>query len=53
MEEFKQFMGVIEKVEDKTIFTLLYTTGMRKGEILALAWKDINFDNSTIAINKT
>lgn len=27
--------------------------GMRKGELLALEWSDINFDNHTIDINKT
>lgn len=27
--------------------------GMRMGEYLALQWKDINFDNNTIYINKT
>ena len=33
-------------------FMALYT-GMRKGEILALDWKDIDFKNKTISINKT
>ena len=51
LEEFKEFMGVIKKLEDKTIFTLLYTTGMRKGEMLALTWKDINFNNSKVGRN--
>lgn len=37
----------------KTIFLLLAYTGMRKGEALALTWKDIDFENETIQINKT
>ena len=32
---------------------LMANTGMRPGEIIALTWKDINFDNRTININKT
>ncbi len=28
-------------------------TGMRTGEVLALTWNDIDFDNSIININKS
>ncbi len=38
---FKNFLGVA------------FFTGMRTGEILALEWKDINFSENTISINKT
>ena len=33
------------------IMTLLYT-GMRRGEIAALTWGDIDFENNTISVNK-
>lgn len=33
------------------IMTLLYT-GMRRGEILALTWNDIDFDKNIITVNK-
>ena len=33
-------------------FFLLYT-GMRRGEALAIDWKDINFEKKTITVNKT
>jgi len=36
---------------DKSIAILL-KTGLRRGELLALEWNDINFDNLTITINK-
>ena len=32
---------------------MLYFTGLRKGELLALKWEDINFYERTIKINKT
>ena len=35
------------------MFILGFGTGMRIGEILALTWKDIDFKNSTIHVNKT
>lgn len=34
-------------------FIIMAYTGMRKGELLALEWSDINFDQQTIDINKT
>ena len=38
---------------DELIFTLLAYTGMRVGELVSLKWKDIDFINHTISINKT
>ncbi|AEB29578.1 putative phage integrase [Carnobacterium sp. 17-4] len=35
------------------LFRTLAFTGARKGEILALQWRDINFTDNTIKINKT
>ncbi|RSL29141.1 hypothetical protein D7Z54_32805 [Salibacterium salarium] len=35
-------------------YILVYTyTGMRKGELVALEWKDINLEEKSIRINKT
>lgn len=38
---------------DYPIFMLLSYTGMRAGELCALKWKDINFEENTIKITKT
>ncbi|MDU4600614.1 MAG: tyrosine-type recombinase/integrase, partial [Staphylococcus warneri] len=35
------------------VFTTLAYTGLRAGELLALKWSDIDFDNNTISITKT
>jgi len=37
----------------KNLIYLSYGSGMRSGEIIALCWKDIDFKNKTININKT
>lgn len=34
-------------------FAWVYAVGMRKGELAALTWKDIDFESKTIAITKT
>ena len=52
-EEFKQFINSVDELMYKAFFTTLYYSGARKGELLALTWKDINFNDHTIDINKT
>ena len=42
-----------EKPEAKMAFLLLYWTGMRIGELLALTYKDIDLDKRTIFISKS
>lgn len=37
----------------KVFFNLALFTGMRRGELIALTWSDISFDNKTININKS
>ncbi|MEG0519980.1 MAG: site-specific integrase [Erysipelotrichaceae bacterium] len=53
-EDFDRFNSTF--IDDKlyqTFYTLLYYSGMRRGEALALQWGDINFAKKTIKINKT
>ncbi|MED1404525.1 site-specific integrase [Bacillus mycoides] len=52
-EEFKQFIEVVDEPLYKAFFSTLYYSGARKGELLALTWEDINFEEKTIDINKT
>lgn len=51
IDEFNQFMSVIDDPVDLCIFRMLYMTGMRKGECVALQWKD--YDGHSINIDKT
>ncbi|TYS12990.1 site-specific integrase [Rossellomorea vietnamensis] len=55
-EDLKTFLGVAKKhgkFMDALIFTILSYTGMRVGELVALKWKDIDFNKRTVRINKT
>lgn len=51
--EFDTFISVVDIPIWHTFFITLYYTGCRKGELLALTWKDINWDTKEISINKT
>src|SRR5690625_5023703 len=53
LEEFKNFMSVVDNYEHRAIFMTFYYSGMRKGELCALTWNDIDFKNNTINIDKT
>lgn len=54
IDEFNNFIKATEKdLIAKTLFTLLYWTGMRIGEALALTKSDIDLDSGIISINKS
>lgn len=51
----KQLLVILEEENRqlKTAITALLYTGMRSGELLALHWDNLDFDESTITINHT
>lgn len=51
--EFKEFINVVDELLYKAFFFTLYYSGARKGELLALTWNDVDFNNCSIDINKT
>ena len=54
-EELIDFLSCFEKeknIKAYTLFRLLAYSGMRKGEALALTWKDLDFTHNKIVINK-
>ncbi|MBM7319504.1 site-specific integrase [Streptococcus suis] len=55
VKEFQQFLTLFEPEEYniKLLFTLLFFTGLRLGEALALTWQDIDFSTNTIHITKS
>ncbi|UXR73354.1 site-specific integrase [Staphylococcus sp. IVB6238] len=53
-DELQQFLELVKDNPLKhAMFRTLAFTGMRRGELMALMWQDIDFNNQTININKT
>lgn len=53
-QEFKEFFSAMkEKPEAKMAFLILYWTGIRIGELLALTYEDIDLDKRIISITKS
>lgn len=54
-KQFRAFCDVIQAGEFgyKILFTLLFFTGMRMGEALALNWKDIDLERREVFVHKT
>ncbi len=50
-EEIQMFLSNVSK-EYYPLFLTAVLTGLRRGELLALQWKDIDFENSLIHVNK-
>jgi integrase len=53
LDEFRRFAMVLKKPRSIMAFYLLFWTGCRCGELLALTFSDIDYDNKTMNINKT
>lgn len=52
-EEFNKFMEIVnDKPISKVVFPLLFWTGIRSGELLALTLNDFDFENRILSINK-
>ena len=52
-DQLKEFSAVAQESRMRNAFTILASTGMRRGEALGLRWGDIDFDASQIAIVQT
>ena len=51
--EIKAFLTVAKKDRLYIAFHLAITTGMRRGEILGIRWKDIDFDRGVLYVRQT
>jgi len=53
LEDYKKAIDSIESIKARTAINLLYWSGMRKGELYALTWKDLDFNLKTVNIDKS
>lgn len=54
IEQQREFLDYIERPEYvrwKPLFTVMFGTGCRVGEVIGLRWKDIDLKNESISIN--
>ncbi|MBT2860624.1 site-specific integrase [Staphylococcus coagulans] len=52
-EEFEDRVQEVEEQDYRELFTLMFYTGLRVGEAMALVWTDYNKYKKEISINKT
>lgn len=56
-KQLNEFFNLIKDDEKQfnkyVLFRLLAYSGIRRGECLALTWKDIDFNKNTVTVNKT
>lgn len=53
--ETKEFISCLKtesNIKTKTILSILIETGMRRGEVAGLEWKDIDFNTQKLTINR-
>ncbi len=53
MEQAKNLLEVVRGHRLETLLTMALTTGMRRGELLALRWSDVNFEEGTVLVKHT
>lgn len=51
--DFERFIKEVQDIEYKAFYTFSFWMGTRRGETLALQWKDVDFDNKSVSIHKT
>ena len=55
LEEVEQLFGLFETapLKYRTFFTLAIYSGFRRGELLGLEWKDIDWESNVISVRRT
>ncbi len=52
-EEVRSFLGACTDEEMRCLFTTAVMTGMRRGELLALQWDDIDFNANVVRVRRS
>jgi integrase len=51
-EQVQKLLSVLRGHKWEALFTMAIVTGLRRGEILALKWQDINFESCTLQVRR-
>ncbi len=52
-EEVHKLLDAVRGDRFEALYVLAITTGMRRGELLALRWQDVDLENTTLSIGRT
>ncbi len=52
MEQAQQFLAAARGHSMEALFVLAITTGMRRGEILAIKWQDVQFERNMLQVRR-
>ena len=54
-EQVQRFLNLLndEPLKYRTFFNLMIYSGFRRGEMLGLEWKDVDFENNIISVRRT
>lgn len=53
LKDFNEFISYVDDIKYKLIFEVLFFCGLRRGEVLALRWENIDLIEGTITIDST
>ena len=53
VEQAKAFLGAIRGDRLEALYVVTLATGLRRGEVLALAWDDVDLEHGTLAVRHT
>ncbi len=53
VDEYNKFIKTVENIDYKEAYETLFLTGLRIGELAALRWNNIDFENKKLKVNAT
>jgi integrase len=51
-EQAQQLLEMLKKHRHESLYLLMLSTGMRRGETLGLKWEDLNFESGVVRVKR-